>query len=181
MKKHHLTAIIGLLALLAISCGNQGNNKETVDAGNRILQQEDGTVSLGINQASLYSDPVRPSGNTAEWHIVISKPGRYNVWLTSATKDTMDLKYPNTVSVILSDNKLEVKPVCNRLSSINVDVPESYFLADSFMGSFFISDSGVYNIQVISEKVTSLISGTDGSRAGDDTMLIALELSPVTL
>jgi hypothetical protein len=66
---------------------------------NKILQQEDGTISLKVDKADCYQDKVNPSSNTAEWNVRVSKSGRFNVWLSSATKDTTDLKYDNSVKL----------------------------------------------------------------------------------
>lgn len=176
-----LFALIAVLVLtLVISCGRQKNAENSKEAENLIVQNDDGSVFLKLEQAERYSDAADPSGNTAEWRVVISKPGRYTVWLTSATRDTMDLKYANTVIVSLADNQLEVDPVCNKLSENKSNVPEAYFMTDSYVGSFFIPDSGEYSIQVISEKVIARNMEKERSRLSDDTMLISLMLSPAT-
>ena len=96
---------------------------------------------------------VNPSSNTAEWNVVVSKSGRFNVWLSSATKDTTDLKYKNSVMLSILDNRFEALPECDKIIQNSIDVSYPYFRADSFMGSLYIQDTGVYNVQVISEKI----------------------------
>jgi hypothetical protein len=180
MKNSCMTAIAALLVLAASSCGNQGNPKVSDEPETRIMQQEDGTVSLKLAEAALYNDPTDPAGNTAEWEVVITKPGRYKVWLTSATKDTMDLRYSQAVKISLMDDQLEGKPVCDRISENAGIIHDSYFIAESYMGSFFIADSGEYKVQVISEKVDPKKIGKQNSSPLDDTMMISVQLTPAT-
>ena len=82
---------------LFYSCKNEvkqsGNKSASATTENKILQQADGTISLKVDKADCYQDMSNPSSNTAEWNVVVSKSGRFNVWLSSATKDTTDLKY----------------------------------------------------------------------------------------
>lgn len=172
--------ISGLVILFVWSCNHRGNTGFIQDAENRILQQEDGTVSLALDQAACYSDVVDPSINTAEWYVVISKPGRYKVWLSSATKDTMDLSYANPVRISLSDKQLEVDPACDNIIENSGDVPRSYFRADSYMGSIYIAEPGEYNLQVISEKVIAKNIRSQNTLLSDDTMLMSVQLTPLT-
>ena len=101
---------------LFVSCNNEVRSDENrnIVAENKILQQKDGTISLKIDKAECYHDMVNPSSNTAEWNVVVSKSGRYNVWLSSATKDTTDLKYKNSVLLSIRDNRFETLPIVNR-------------------------------------------------------------------
>ncbi len=178
MKNICLTAITALLAITVSSCGNHGSPKVSEDVENRIMQQEDGTVTLKLAEAAIYNDLADPAGNTAEWEVVITKPGRYWVWLSSATKDTMDLKYSQAVKISLLDDLLEGKPVCNRISENAGFVQDSYFIAESYMGSFFIPDSGEYKVQVISEKVDPKNLEEQNTSSLDDTMMISVQLTP---
>jgi hypothetical protein len=178
MKNICLTAMTVVLAITVSSCGNHGSPKVTEDDENRIIQQEDGTVSLKLTEAAIYNDPADPAGNTAEWEVVITKPGRYWVWLSSATKDTMDLRYSHAVKISLMDNQLEENPVCNRISENAGIVHDSYFIAESYMGSFFIPDSGEYKVQVISEKVDPKNKEQQNISPMDDTIMISVQLSP---
>jgi hypothetical protein len=54
---------------------------------------------LILDKASFYCDGVNPSNNTAEWDIVISKSGRFKVWITSATQDTRADSYMGSLYV----------------------------------------------------------------------------------
>jgi hypothetical protein len=181
MEKRNFTFIISLVTILVWSCVYQRNTKDLQVAENGVLQQEDGTVSLKLDKAACYSDEVNPSNNTAEWNIVISKPGRFKVWLSSATKDTTDLSYANSVRISLSDDHLVVNPACDKIVQNSHDVPYPYFRADSYMGSFYLSEPGEYNIQVISEKVIAKNTGTKNASPTDDTILMSVMLTPMAL
>ena len=163
--------------MLAASCGQNGNTKNADTSDNTIVQKADGTVSLQLEKAVCYSDASNPSNNTADWNVVISKPGRFKVWITSATKDTSTLKYSNSVKVNILDDHLEVKPAVDKIVLHSGDVPNSYFRADSYVGSFYVSEPGEYNIQVISDKVIAR-SGSKNIPQVDDTMLMSVVLTP---
>jgi len=170
--------LITLAMLLVWSCGQKtGSEKTSVNA---ILQEADGTLALSIESATCYSDLVNPSSNTAEWNVVVSKPGRFKVWLSSATKDTTDLSYVNSVKITLLDNQLDVNPECDRIVLDSDDVSFPYFRADSYMGSFYISEPGEYSIQLISEKVLSKDAKNLSMSGRDDTQLMSVILSPAT-
>ena len=167
---------------LFCSCNNvvkQTEDKKIL-AENKILQQEDGTISLKVDKAECYSDMVNPSSNTAEWNVRVSKSGRYNVWLSSATKDTTDLKYQNAVMLSILDNRLEARPGCDKIFQNSGDVTYPYFRADSFMGSLFIQDTGLYNIQVISEKIVPKGYKNDESSVAENTKLLSVFLTPIS-
>ena len=159
MGKKNLIFIIYLGSILVWSCAHQESTKDKKEAENKILQQEDGTVSLNLDKAARYSDEVNPSYNTADWNIVISKPGRFKVWLSSATKDTTDLQYADSVRINLLDDHFVVNPACDKIIHNSGDVPYPYFKTESYMGSIYVSEPGEYNIQVISEKVITKNSG----------------------
>ena len=154
------------------------NNKNRAE--NKILQQEDGTISLKVDKAECYSDMVNPSSNTAEWNVLVSKSGRFNVWLSSATKDTTDLQYKNSVMLSILDHRLEARPECDKIIHNSSDVTYPYFRADSFMGSLFIQDTGLYNIQVISEKIIPKNNNNDNSSVAESTKLLSVFLTPIT-
>jgi hypothetical protein len=167
---------------LLYSCNNSGELKETSNnlVQNKTLQNEDGTIALYIARASCYSDMVHPSSNTAEWDVVVSKTGRYNVWMASATKDTTDLQYKNSVMVSILDNRLEVKPGCDKIVRNSDEVTPPYFRADSFIGSLFIQDTGLLNIQVVSEKIIPKDYKSSGISENGDSKLISVFLTPIT-
>lgn len=154
--------------------------KDLRESGNRILQQNDGSIALVLDKAECYCDMANPSNNTADWDIVISQPGRFKVWLSSATKDTSSLNYENSVKISLLDNNLEVNPGCDKVVRNSVDVHYPYYRADSYMGSITVSEPGEYNIQLISEKVISQKAELKNTTLADDTKLLSVKLTPIT-
>ena len=178
MRRRFFPIIYGLLIVLVWSCGQQETTKKSQEAENRIVQQADGTVSLKLDKAVCYSDAVNPTNNTADWNVVISKPGRFKVWITSATKDTSDLSYSNSVKVNILDDHLEVNPAVDKIVQNSGDVPHSWFRADSYVGSFYVQEAGEYNIQVISEKVIAKNAGSQNEASLNDTKLMSVILTP---
>jgi hypothetical protein len=172
MKRRNLTSIIVLSAIWFCSCGHIGNTRQQREADNRILQQKDGTVSLILDKAARYADASNPSNNTADWSVVISTPGRYKVWLSSATKDTSNLRYANSVKISLQDDRLEANPACDKIVRNSSEVNYPYFRADSYMGSIYFAEPGEYNIQVISEKVLAKGEETQINSLAADTRLM---------
>jgi len=182
MVRYRFVLLIVAVISILYACGTNGNQKlsdsEVVE--NRILQQDDGTISLKVDKAECYHDMVNPSTNTAEWNVVVSKAGRFNVWISSSTKDTTNLKYNSKVMLSILDNRLEAHPKCDRVFVNSTDVSLPYFRADSFMGALYIQDTGLYNIQLISEKIVPgdyLATEADGSA---DSRLLSVFLTPVT-
>jgi len=181
MRKKNIVFLSGLVGLLIWSCGhNMESKKDAREEKNRILQQEDGIVSLKLDKATCYSDAVSPSNNTADWNIVISKPGRFKVWLSNATRDTSDLRYANSVIINMLDDHLDVNPLCDKVVHNSGDVHYPYYRADSYMGSVYVSEPGEYNIQVISEKVIGRTVKSQNTSLADDTKLMSVILTPIT-
>jgi hypothetical protein len=178
--------ICGFLILIVVvllnSCGNSGEQKVLVSkvVQNKILQQKDGTISLKVDKADCYQDKVNPSSNTAEWSVLVSKSGRFNVWLSSATKDTTDLKYKNSIKLNILDNRLEVKPACDKIFRNSTDVTFPYFRADSFLGSLYIQDTGLYNIQIISEKIVARDINKASGPDSENSKILSVFLTPST-
>ena len=172
--------IMGGVAVL-YSCKNTAEQKETGSklVQNTIKQQEDGTISLMVEKADCYHDMVNPSSNTAEWSVEVSKSGRFNVWLSSATRDTTNLRYKNSVMLSILDNRLEARPACDKIIQNSDDVSFPYFRADSFMGSLYIQDTGTYNIQIISEKILPDNYKKDLQSASDESKLLSVILTPI--
>jgi hypothetical protein len=171
-------AVTGLTLLW--SCGNSGSKiSENQRDVNKIIQGADGTISLKLDNAACYNDMVDPSENTAEWDVVVSKSGRYNVWISSATKDTTDLKYMHPLMVSVQDIRLEGHPVCNKIILNSTDVDYPYFRADSFMGSMYIQDTGEYNVQVISEKIFPKDYNPANATSLDLSKLLSVSFTPV--
>jgi hypothetical protein len=165
---------------LIISCSGPNNGSEISirDEITEIIQEEDGTISLTVDEAGLYSNEIQPAYNTAEWFVNVRKRGRYEVWLTSATKDTNDLHYDKKVMFNISDKRLEVYPACDRIIRNSKDVSAPYFRADSFLGSMYIQDTGLYNVQVISEKILPKKNVADSLFPAEETLLLSVFLTP---
>jgi hypothetical protein len=173
--------MISIVLILINSCSNtiKQNADKKNSAVNKIMQQEDGCISLKIDKAECYSDMQNPASNTAEWDVIVSKTGRYNVWMSSATKDTTDLQYKNSVMLSVHDNRLEARPACDRVIQNSADVALPYFRADSFMGSLFIQDTGLCNIQLINEKILPKNYNNESS-AAENSKLLSVFLTPAT-
>jgi len=178
--------ICGLLFLTGIvllnSCGNGGeqNVPKNKVVQNKIFQEKDGTISLKVDKADCYQDAVNPSSNTAEWSVRVSKSGRFNVWLSSATKDTTDLKYQNSVRLNILDNRLEAHPACDKIILNSSEVSYPYFRADSFLGSLYIQDTGLYNVQIISEKIVARDINNAAGSDTDNSKILSVFLTPTT-
>jgi len=178
-KKIFVPLIIAGAAFL-FSCSNRGEKKDNKDlVQNTILQQEDGTISLLVDEADCYHDMKNPSSNTAEWDVVVSKSGRFNVWLSSSTKDTTNLKYKNKVMLSILDKRLETRPACDKIILNSSDVSLPYFKADSFMGELYIQDTGRFNIQLISEKIIPEGYSKNESATADESKLLSVFLTPI--
>jgi len=182
MRKLTIGTIIVALFIGLGSCGNSGSDTSdrSSKTSEKILQQADGTLSLSLDKAAFYRSDADPASNTAEWNIVVSKPGRYSVWLSSATKDTMNLSYDNSVRINLEDERLEAKPVGDKIVLDANDVKYPYFRADSYMGSIYIQEPGEYNLQVISEKVLNKEAKAEKNYSEEKTRLMSVFLTPMT-
>jgi hypothetical protein len=145
-------------------------------AVNKVLQQSDGSIELQVKKAECYSDKVNPSSNTAEWNVVVSKSGRFNVWLSSATIDTTNLEFDSKVLLSVHDNRLEVQPVINKVFKNCSEVDYPYFRADSFMGSLYIQDTGLYAVQIISDRI--LPDDKTSNSGSEKTRLLSVVLTP---
>jgi hypothetical protein len=166
----------GIIFHLATSCTGGGGNRSS--ANDKIRQKDDGSIVLELNKASCYNDKADPSSNTAEWYFIVAKPGRYSVWLSSATTDTMHLEYKNSVKINLLDERLERNPVGDKIILNSTDVKSPYYRADSYMGSFYFQDPGEYSIQLISEKVIPH-SASNEIPMSDQTRLMSVILMPM--
>jgi len=181
MRKLKSTLLKGLILISVLySCNNNVNNKDSANSGNKISPQKDGSYLLKLEDAACYSDQVNPSGNTAEWKFVVPKPGRYKVWLSSATRDTTNLNYEHVVKISLLDNYLEKNPECDRIVRDSNDISYPYFRTDSYMGSLYFPEAGEYNIQVISEKVIAKEISSQNNINKENTRLMSLILVPMT-
>ena len=178
MRLKGFLLVLGLMVFVIAACSHQGseNSEKGKTAGNKILQQEDGTIALDLRKAFCYSNSEDPSSNTAEWNFVLSKTGRYKVWLTSATVDTLNLNYKTSVKILMGDERLDVKPVGDKIVLNTGDVSDPYFRADSYMGSFYFQHTGEYTIQVVSEKVVPQVKAKEEG----STKLMSVILTPMT-
>ncbi len=174
-----MTAV--LISGIVVSCTSSGKETGSVNdfSINKIWQQPDGTISLHLDKADCYSDMLNPSENTAEWDVVVSRSGRYNVWLSSATMDTTDLNYKNKVLISVQDTRIEGLPECDRIVRNSEDVAYPYYRADSFIGSMYIKDTGEFQIQVISEQILPK-EKFNGDISGEDlSKLLSVSFTPV--
>jgi hypothetical protein len=167
------------IIIICTSCGHSGNRKGLVSS-EKITQQADGTISLKLEKASFYKCETDPSNNTAEWNFVVSKPGTYGVWLSTATTDTMNLRYPTSVKINLQDERIEANPVGDKIVLNAGDVKYPYFRADSYMGTFYIEQPGEYSIQVINEKVVPDNVKSDVAKSENTTRMMSVVLTPMT-
>jgi hypothetical protein len=178
--------ICGLLILffgvLLYSCSDAGGKKETKNqiVKNKIIQQKDGTISLKVDKADCYQDVINPSSNTAEWNVLVSKSGRFEVWLSSATKDTTDLKFSRSILLSILDNRIEAYPSCDKIIRNSSEVSYPYFRADSFLGSLYIQDTGLFNIQIISDKIIPKDINRGSSGDIESSKILSVFLTPIT-
>lgn len=178
-----MRSLLILISVLAVTVGTYSCSNAVTDVsegGEKIMQKDDGTINLALEKAACYKDKVNPSGNTAEWSIIVSKPGRYKVWLSSATIDTMHLQYSAPVKISLLDERLDVQPIGDKIVLDASDVKFPYYRADSYMGTFYIQEPGEYSIQIISEKVMEQSENNNTSSFSDHTKLMSVFLTPVT-
>jgi hypothetical protein len=169
----------GLIVLY--SCSTSGGHKEISDKSvqNKIVQDQDGTISLKVDKADCYQDAVNPASNTAEWSVKVLKSGRFNVWLSTATRDTTDLKYTNSVMLNILDHRIEAHPSCDKIIRNSADVSYPYFRADSFLGSLYIQDTGLFNVQIISEKILTKKLNENLTSDAENSKLLSVFLTPI--
>jgi hypothetical protein len=178
LRRLFLIMILPGVTLLNYSCNTAV--KPAISNVDKIQQKDDGTIDLQIEKAVCYNDEINPSSNTAEWNVVVSKSGRYKVWVSSATIDTMDLQYNGTVKISIQDNRIDARPKRDKivLNASNIKYP--YYRADSYMGIVYIQDPGEYTIQVISEKVLAQTNTAQSKPELVHTRLVSVFLTPVT-
>jgi hypothetical protein len=170
---------IALTSFFLWNCSNQSNDSRVRNSEKQSNQLDDGSILLKLDKAGYYHDADNPSNNTAEWNVEISQPGRFKVWLSSATKDTVKLNYPSNVRVNLPDGQLVGIPACNKIIQKSEDVSYPYYRADSYMGSVYFPEPGKYNIQVVSSMVVSKASESKSASQSGNTKLMGVILTPV--
>lgn len=177
-----LISILFVLSVLltGVSCSHTGKQLPAGASGSSELinQQADGTISLRVENAEYYNDKDNPSSNTAEWRFVVTKEGRYEIWLSSATRDTLDLKFINSVKLSIRDERLDVKNSGENVVLTNNDNKYPY-RADSYIGSYYIHEPGEYTIQLISEKAVLSDAGKSVSQQPESTKLMSVMLVPM--
>lgn len=172
-----LILLIGISFLYSCSRTEKSKTEQNAPEINKVLQKSDGSIELQVKKAECYSDKINPSSNTAEWNVIVTKSGRFNVWLSSATTDTTNLEYKNKVLLSVHDNRLEAQPVIDKVILNCSDVNYPYFRADSFMGSLYIQDTGLYAVQIISDKI--IPEENNNSAGREKTRLLSVFLTPV--
>jgi hypothetical protein len=90
------------------------------------------------------------------------------------------LALQNSVRLSIQDNRLEAVPTVNRVIHKSTEVSEPYFQADSYMGTLYIQDTGVYNVQVISDRILPDKKVGQGSEPDAVTKILAVSLTPAT-
>jgi hypothetical protein len=179
MWRNLALSITGCIILICASCTNSGSGK-IISSSDKVTQQADGTISLKLEKASFYKCETDPSNNTAEWNIVVSRPGTYGVWISTATTDTMNLRYSGSVKINLQDERIEARPNGDKIVLNALDVKYPYFRADSYMGTFYIEQPGEYSIQVISEKVIPVSRKEEVAKNDNTTRMMSVVLTPMT-
>ena len=181
MKKVFLSVVAVCAVVFSVGCNREPKAEtEVLPSENEVVQQSDGNIFLDIDDAYLLSDEMNPSRNTAEWRFKVKSTGRYEVWLTSLTRDTMDLHYDIPVIVTFEDKRISEKPVGNEIILDDRDVQKPYYRADSRIGSIYIEDPGQYNIQIISDKLRAGTTAAQSTIQGSQTILKSLILKPLT-
>jgi len=169
-----------VLALVAGSCGNRGEETAGTQTESYITEQADGTIILDLEKAYLLQDSLHPDMNTAEWSFRIKNKGRYELWLSSYTRDTMNLQYEGPVYINFLDKRIKAESI--KGNEIVLDTPDAgkmYYRADSKLGSVYIENPGEYNIQISGSKVRPCeISSLSNSTR--HTELRSLILKPMT-
>jgi hypothetical protein len=179
MSKIGSFAAICCSLIFGIGCnGDIEKSSNQVDDTVEVIQSKDGTISLALKDAFLFNDENHPDRNTAEWSFTVNSEGRYEVWLSSLTQDTMHLEYNLPVIVTFGDKRLEEQPVGDNII-LDSGVDRPYYRADSRLGSIYIDDPGHYNIQVISEKVLPGSKLRESLLVGTHTILDQISLRPL--
>ena len=171
--------IVGLTFVVG-SCGNNGMETEDIQTESYITEQADGTIILDLEKAYLLQDSLRPDMNTAEWFFKIKKKGRYELWLSSYTRDTMNLRYEGPVYINFRDKKIKAESIIG--NEIVLDTPNignMYYRADSRLGSVYVEKAGDYNIQISGSQVRPCEVSLQNT-SSRHTELRSLILKPMT-
>ncbi|MDT8401945.1 MAG: hypothetical protein RQ743_09635 [Bacteroidales bacterium] len=181
MRRIRIFSVLLLgLALIAGSCGNRVEETADTQTETFITEQADGTIILDLQKAYLLQDSLHPDMNTAEWSFRIKNKGRYELWLSSYTRDTMNLQYDGPVYINFMDKRIKAESIKgNEIVLDTPDIGKMYYRADSKLGSVYIETPGDYNIQLSGSKVRPYeISSLNNSSR--HTELRSLMLKPMT-
>jgi len=171
-----LGLLLLIVAALAFSCKN--SSVRSVAANDSKATAAGSSVSLKIEDAALVEDENDPDSNTAEWNFKVDHAGRYEVWLSSITLDTLNMGFDTVVTITAGDSRLEKMPLGDKIIADAPNAEGYRFKAESEMGSVFFNAPGDYTIQVISEKVKSP-ADKDLSAGKEKTLIRSLILKPV--
>lgn len=180
----YFVSIFGILMLAVLagmtSC-KQNTSKEVAkdkETNERYTDRGNG-VTLKIEDASLIQVDSNPQYNTAEWNFTVRKPGRYDVWLSSLTCDTLNLQFADNVTITAGDTRITKKPVGDEIVTDDESLQGPWYRADSHMGSIFFSTPGEYQVQVISDRVVPHSSDLSKLSINDHTLINSLILKPM--
>ncbi len=177
MKKIFALTLVVVVALTA--CNDNGksiNNKSGKDDKTAV---RDGGVTLLITDASLIEVDSNPRYNTAEWNFTVKDAGRYDVWLSSLTCDTAHLRFNDLVTITAGDERIEKKPIGDEIVTDDKSVTQPWYRADLHMGSIFFKEPGVYQVQVISDRVMAHSSDLSKVNTDKHTLINSLILKPM--
>lgn len=179
-----LVRIVGVFALVfsacLASCGHDGTKESAKNQGvsDRSVTNDEGVI-LRIEDADLIQVDSNPQYNTAEWEFTVRKPGRYDVWLSSLTCDTLNLQFADNVTITAGDTRITKRPVGDEIITDDKSVNGPWYRADSHMGSIFFSTPGEYQVQIISDKVLPHSSDLSKISVDNRTLISSLILKPM--
>ena len=177
MKKFFAFTLVVVVALTA--CNDNGRSIKNKSGKNDKTVVREGGVTLLITDADLIEVDSNPRYNTAEWNFTVKDAGRYDVWLSSLTCDTAHLRFNDLVTITAGDERIEKKPIGDEIVTDDKSVTEPWYRADSHMGSIFFKEPGVYQVQVISDRVMTHSSDLSKVNIDKHTLINSLILKPM--
>lgn len=177
MKKFFAFTLVVMVALTA--CNDNGKSINNKSGKNDKSVIREGGVTLLITDADLIEVDSNPRYNTAEWNFTVKDAGRYDVWLSSLTCDTAHLRFNDLVTITAGDERIEKKPIGDEIVTDDKSVTEPWYRADSHMGSIFFKEPGVYQVQVISDRVMTHSSDLSKVNIDKHTLINSLILKPM--
>jgi len=177
MKKFFAFTLVVVVALTA--CNDNGKSLNSKSGKNDKTLVREGGVTLLITDADLIEVDSNPRYNTAEWNFTVKDAGRYDVWLSSLTCDTAHLRFDDLVTITAGDERIEKKPMGDEIVTDDKSVKKPWYRADSHMGSIFFKEPGVYQVQVISDRVMTHSSDLSKVNIDKHTLINSLILKPM--